>query len=104
MLYETYIKMCFRMLRSEAMFGAEPSGVEAMAEYLIKTMAGRPGLSRARILAQFEREYGGDMTAKVAAFEAKAVENGYEPGRTFLETMSASMGTMLPRQFPGVMP
>jgi hypothetical protein len=73
------------------MFGAEQSGDEAMAEYLVKTMADRPGLSRAGILAQFEREYGGDMAAKVAAFEAKGLESGYEPGRTYLETMSAGM-------------
>jgi hypothetical protein len=102
MLYETFIKMSFRMLRSEAMFDAEQSGVEAIAEYLIKTMANRPGLSRARILAQFEREYGGNMAAKVAAFEAKGIENGYEPGRTFLETMSASMRMMLAGQFQGL--
>jgi hypothetical protein len=101
-LNETFIKLCFRTTRSEAMFGAEQSGVEAMAEYLIKTMADRPGLSRAGILAQFEREYGGDMAAKVAAFEAKGLENGYESGRTFLETKSASVRTMMAGRFPGM--
>ena len=100
-LYETFIKMCFRTTRSEAMFGAEQRGVEAMAEYLIKTMADRPGLSRAGILAQFEREYGGNMAAKMAVFEAKGLESGYEPGRTFMETMSANMRTMMGGRFPG---
>jgi hypothetical protein len=102
MLDERYIKMCFRMIRSEAMFRAEMSGVEAMAEYLIKTMADRPGLSRARILAQFEREYGGNMAAKVAAFEAKKAENGYKPGGTFLEMMSAGITTMVAGGYRGL--
>jgi hypothetical protein len=84
------------------MFRAEQSGVEALAELLIKFMADRPGFSRARILAQFEREYGGDMVAKMAAFEAKRAENGYEPGGTYLETMSAALATMVAGGFPGL--
>jgi hypothetical protein len=78
---EKPIKACFHVLRSEAMFGAKQSGVEAMAEHLIKATAGGSEFSRATILEQFEREYGGDMAAKMAAFEAKEVENGHEPGR-----------------------
>jgi hypothetical protein len=92
---EKPIKACFRMLRSEAMFAAKQSGVEAMVEHLIKATAGGPEFSRATILEQFEREYGGDMAAKMAAFEAKGVENGHEPGRTFVETLSASLTAMV---------
>ena len=93
------IRTVFRMIRSEAMFGAEPSGnVHAMAEHLIKTMANQPGLSRARILAQFEREYGGNMAAEVAAFVAKGIEYG-EPGSTFLERMGVGVAARFPNLY-----
>jgi hypothetical protein len=102
MIEENSIKMSFRIVRSDAMFHAEPSGFEAMAEYLIKTMADRPGLSRARILVQFESEYGGDMAAKVAAFVAKEIKHGQEPGSTYLERMGAAIMTMVAGGFPGL--
>jgi hypothetical protein len=102
MIEDYSIKMSFRIARSEAMFHAEPSGFQSMAEYLIKTMADRPGLSRARILAQFESEYGGNMAAKVDAFVAKEIENGQEPGSTYLERMGAAIMTMMAGGFPGV--
>jgi len=83
--------MHFRMVRSDAMFSAEPMGIEALAEHIIKYMAHQPGLSRAGILTQFQREYGVDIVAVMEEFEAKAVENGYEPGTTCLEAMSRGM-------------
>ena len=98
-LYETYSKMCFRMIRADAMFGERPTGVEALVQYLIKTMSDRPGLSRARIVAQFQREYGGNMAAKLREFEAKGPSNGDGPGVTFLESMSRSMMTMMDERF-----
>ena len=102
MIEEDSIKMSFRIVRSDAMFHAKPSGFLAMAEYLIKTMADRPGLSRARILAQFESEYGGDVAANVAAFVAKEIKNGQEPGSTYLERMGAAIMTMVAGGFPGL--
>jgi hypothetical protein len=86
--------MAFRILRSDAMFSAEPRGVEAIAEYLIKYMAQRPGLSRERILAQFNREYGEGTAEKVAEFETIAQVNGYEKGVTFVDVMGQGMTGM----------
>jgi len=85
MIYDSLLKMAFRGLRAEAMYGSTPWSVDPMAEYLVKANADRPGLSRAKILAQLQREYGGDMAAQIAAFEAKGLERGSEPGMTFLE-------------------
>ena len=76
------------------MFAAKESGVVEMAELLIKIASDGLGLSRARVLAQFEGEYGGDVAAKVAAFEAKRAEHGYEPGGTYLERMSGGLRMM----------
>jgi len=103
-LDEKCIKIAFRMLRSEIMFRPEkaPEGVEMIAELLMKMMADRPGSSRARILAQFEEEYGGNVAAKLAAFEAKRARNGYELGGTYLERMSEGMRAMQARGYPGL--
>ena len=88
------IRTCFRLIRSEAMFGPEPSrNILAMGEQLTKTMADRPGLSKVRIMAQFEREYGKRTADYVAAHLAKG---GHESGRTFVETMSMSIAERLP--------
>ena len=92
-----WTKMTFRLIRSGAMFSAEQRGVEAIAQYLIKFMGQKPGLSRERILAQFSQEYGGNFAAKLAEFERKGLENGNEHGTTFLETMSKSLTSTMPR-------
>jgi hypothetical protein len=70
------------------MFSAEQEGVEAMAEYLIKVMGNKPGLSKQRILDQFSSEYGKNMTEIMVEWEGLAVKNGLPPGTTFLEVMS----------------
>jgi hypothetical protein len=47
-------------------------------------------------LAQFEREYGGNMAVKETEFVAKGIENGHEPGSTFLERMGVGMAARFP--------
>lgn len=81
--------MTFRNCRAEAISSADQEGVEAMAEYLIRVMGQRPGLSRELILTQFEREYGEGTAAKVQAFEEMTVKNGYSS--TFIEVTSRNM-------------
>jgi hypothetical protein len=72
-----------------------------VAEYLINAMAHRPGLSRETILAQLQREYGENMTEKMAAFEVKRVENGERSGVTVLERMGGSIRSVTQGRFPG---
>jgi hypothetical protein len=84
-LRDIWVKILFRTTRSDAMFGAKPDGLEPMAEYMIKVMGQKPGLSRARILDQFTREYGEDKATKVAEWERQGAKNGYEPGATFMD-------------------
>jgi hypothetical protein len=88
---DIWMKMVFRTNRADAMFGARLDGLPAMAEHLIKIMEQKPRFSRAMILDQFTREYGEDMVTKVAEWEGLGVANGYEPGVTFLETMSRNL-------------
>jgi hypothetical protein len=92
------MKMTFRDFLGEILSDDEGHGndmLSALAEYLIKAMAQKPGLSRERILAQLEREYGGDIATKVAEWEKLAAKNG-ESGSTFLEVQSKSMTEALP--------
>ncbi|RDB25256.1 hypothetical protein Hypma_007372 [Hypsizygus marmoreus] len=89
-------RMTFRILRSDALSKQTPDGVQAIGEYLLKNMSNHPGLSRARILAQLEREYGKEMVSKIEEFEKMAEKNGYEPGATFLEKMGENLNTTLP--------
>jgi hypothetical protein len=88
------MKMAFRSLRGGALSG--DSGLEAMGEYLIKAMGERPGLSRDIILRQLEREYGGDVTTKVAEWERMTIENGYA-GSTYLEVTSRNLSATVPK-------
>ena len=90
-IFDGVIKTCFRMIREEAMFGAGQAGAEALAEYLIRAVAHEAPYSREGILAQFEREYGGDMRERVERFEAEGVEQGFEHGMTFVEMMCFNM-------------
>jgi hypothetical protein len=92
-LHEMWTKMSFRTLRADAMFSAEQQGVEAMAEYLIKVMGNKPGLSKQRILDQFSSEYGKNMTEIMVEWEELAVKNGFPPGTTLLEVMSKNNET-----------
>lgn len=87
-IHDMWMKISFRNLRSGAIFSAGQEGLEAMAEYLIKVMADKPGLSRERILDQLSREYGENLPGMLGEWERKRVNNGYEPGSTFVETSS----------------
>ena len=87
-LFEPWMKMAFRALRGDVLSGE--AGLEAMGEYLIKAMGPRPGLGRDRILAQLQREYGGDVATKVAAWEELTVRNGHS-GSTYLEVTSRNL-------------
>ena len=84
--------MAFRALRGDVLSGE--AGLEAMGEYLIKAMGPRPGLGRDRILAQLQREYGGDVATKVAAWEELTVRNGHS-GSTYLEVRSRNLSMAL---------
>jgi hypothetical protein len=97
-LHDPSMKMTFRDFRGEILSDDEGHGgnmLLALAEYLIKVMAQKPGLSREMILAQLEREYGGGVATKVAEWEKLAAKNG-ESGSTFLEVQSRSMKQALP--------
>jgi hypothetical protein len=95
-VYDMPTKLAFRILRSGAMFSADGEGLEAIVDYVIKMMAHMPGLSRERILAQFSREYGYDVTEKVEHFQGLATENGYAPGTSILEVMSKQLVATMP--------
>jgi hypothetical protein len=100
-IYESVVKLCFRTTQASAIYSATPKNLDVIAEYLIKAMAHQPGLSRERILAQLQREYGENMAETMAAFEAKVakrLENGYRSGTTVLESISGNVGNMV--QFP----
>jgi hypothetical protein len=94
-LHDTWMKMAFRIIRSDVLSSSEQNGLGAIAEYLIKVMGQKPGLSRETILRQLQNEYGGDVAPKVAEWERKAAENGLE-GSTFLESMSRNLMTTIP--------
>jgi hypothetical protein len=94
-LHGMWIKMAFRIFRSDILSTSEQNGLGAIAEYLIKVMGQKPGLSRETILRQLQNEYGGDVASKVAEWERKAAENGFE-GSTFLENMSRNLMASVP--------
>ncbi len=60
-------------------------------------------MSRASILEQFEKEYGGDVAAQVAMLETQGVEMGYGPGQTFFEEKSVKLWAIRQGRFPGRM-
>lgn len=94
-LQETWLKMSFRGIRGEILSNEKRFVLEALAEYLVKVMAQKPGLSRERILAQLEREYGGDVAAKLGDWERKSKASGRE-GSTFLGDMSEHLMATMP--------
>jgi hypothetical protein len=81
------------------MFSPAQGGLEAMAEYIIKMMEHRSGLSRERILKQLSSEYGGDVSARLAEFQKIAVAKGYEAGTTLVEVMSKTLPIAAPGLF-----
>ena len=94
-------KIAFRHLRANALSVNDKKGVEAIAEYLIKAMGQKPGLSRQRILRQFEEEYGRGVSQQVAKFERMAVQNGFR-GSTFLEAMGKNLTSIMPGLLQGI--
>lgn len=89
------MKIMFRMQRAEALTPGSELGVAGMAEYMVKVMGQRPGLSQEGIFAQLQREYGGDIESQVARFKWAAAAKGWPEG-TFMENMSKNLGSFLP--------
>ena len=83
-----WLRRVFRIVRGEA-FDHENiagPGPDVLAEDLIKVMASTPGLSRQRILAQFDQEYGVRTSLDVVALELEGMMS--RSGATRLEVMS----------------
>jgi hypothetical protein len=92
-LTEMWLKMSFRSMRLSAWSDEirnQDNGMATMAQYLIKLMGQKPGFSRARILRQFDREYGENSSAKIEEWERLGVERGLGE-ETLLEKMGRSM-------------
>ncbi|KAH7920347.1 hypothetical protein BV22DRAFT_1133144 [Leucogyrophana mollusca] len=85
-------KMMFRFFRAEVMSSQEHMAIGPMVQYLIKGMAGSPGLSREIILKQISDEYGVDAEERL-----KRTEGNAPPGVTFMERIQKSVATMGPR-------
>ena len=95
-LRDAWTKMAFRIFRECALSSIERQwiGIGYIAEYLIKMMGQKPGLSRERILEQLGREYGSDIAEEVAKVERmRAVSNGV--GSTTLEDVSENMPLLM---------
>ncbi|KAG1821589.1 uncharacterized protein BJ212DRAFT_1425821 [Suillus subaureus] len=73
-------KMIFRINRRMFMTQTADSGLEAVAEYILKHMSEYPGLSRDIILKQLCAEYGNNTTEKVVEWERKSRERGIGTG------------------------
>jgi hypothetical protein len=96
-IHNTSIKLMFRMFRMGIMCSVEQKGLEAVAQYLVKIMGPKPGLSPERILDQLSSEYGADVAEKVAEYEKIGPRYGYGPGFTLLEMMGRNYEATLPR-------
>ena len=73
------------------MSSQEHMAIGPMVQYLIKGMAGSPGLSRGIILKQISDEYGVDAEERLRRTEGNA-----PPGVTFMERIQKSIATMGP--------
>ncbi|KAG2110270.1 uncharacterized protein F5147DRAFT_689867 [Suillus discolor] len=80
-------KMVFRINRRMIMTQTADSGLEPMAEYMLKHRSGFPGLSRDVILKQLCAEHGNNTTEKVVEWERKSRERGVSIG-TVIESLS----------------
>ncbi|KAG0702804.1 hypothetical protein DFH29DRAFT_919846 [Suillus ampliporus] len=85
-------KMVFRIVRGMVMTQTTETGLEGMAEYMLKLMSGYPGLSREIILKQLCAEYGNDTTEKVAKWEQITRERGTGP---LIESWSKDWSKMI---------
>ena len=81
----------FYHFQEECMFGRETKGLDVIAEYMIKVMAGQPGLNMAGILKQLSKEYSVDMKRLMVELQRKKVDKGWDPEKTFLEEMGKDM-------------
>lgn len=91
-------KMVFRIHRRMYMTKTADSGLEAMAEYMLKHMSGYPGLSRDIILKQLCTEYGNNTAKRVAEWEQRARELGIGTG-TVIGSMSKDFMKILGHTF-----
>jgi hypothetical protein len=94
-------RMAFRICRAAAWSNSgtkhdDGGDMAAMAQYLIKVMGVKPGLSRENILEQFTREYGKGAPAVIEKFEKNLVANGHGE-ETFIEMMSGNMAANFPK-------
>ncbi|KAH7912342.1 hypothetical protein BJ138DRAFT_1083873 [Hygrophoropsis aurantiaca] len=92
-VHEFFMKMVFRLLRTNAMSSKERTGTCALAQYLLKEMASTPGLSKESILRQLSSEYGIDMEVALKEF----TERGGPSNETFLEKMGKGVRAMGPK-------
>ena len=90
-------KLIFRSIRSAVLTSPTPIGLAPIAEYLIKMMEHKPGLSRQRILAQLSREHSEDVAEMVAMLEQSPAKAGHPPGTTYMEVTCKSISNVLPR-------
>jgi hypothetical protein len=93
---DIWVKMAFRSLRSGVLAGGEVRDhILAITEYLIRLM-GAPGLSRAGILTQLEREHKVvNFRDKVAAFSRRTSFHG-QSGQTFVEVVARNLSEVIP--------
>lgn len=89
---DLWAKLSFRSTRRIAMTNPNMQEFEVLGEYLVKTVAGSPGLSRELSLKGFVAKYGMIAPRKVAFTEAKSSQ----AGRTFLEVCSQNFRGILP--------
>jgi hypothetical protein len=92
---DLYTRITFRQLRSEVLTSADPRGLGAIAEYLVKMMEHKPGLSRERIVAQLSREYSEDIGEKIAKWGQLIAQSGH-PGTMFLEMIGKGLEKAMP--------
>lgn len=70
-------KMIFRVNRGVIMTQpSDTTGVNALAEYILKRMSNYPGLSRDIIIKQFCEEYGEDIAEKIVELEQVSQKRG----------------------------
>lgn len=89
------VKLGLRLIRA-GLFASSTQREEvvALAQYLIKIMSGRPGLSKARILAQLTSEYEMEVSERLISFERSLKGNRNYTGTTFLEASSKNLFPM----------
>jgi hypothetical protein len=95
---ESFAKMGFRTLRAAVLALSDLGELEDIAEFLVKFMGQWPGLSRAGILKQLQREYGvHNLAEKIERHAKQAAARGHwKPGVTFLEAMSDNINKNIP--------